>query len=152
MSRKIIFFKLIIWVRKVTLKKKNNVESEKREKRIIKQLNLKKLPFKISADNFCDIYISLIQDLRETFQYQSGNPGMIWCLSTIKKFKVFLLIFEANEIGTEIYKENISNRLPEYSYKMVKGVSKIKVGIIVLKQLNYPTKILNEANQIINKL
>jgi DNA mismatch repair ATPase MutS len=42
--------------------------------------------------------------------------------------------------------------IPEYSYKMVKGVSKIKGGIIVLKQLNYPTKILNEANQIINKL
>ena len=105
-----------------------NENSLKREKRILKQLNLKKLPFKTSAGNFCDIYISLIQDLRETFQYQSGNPGMIWCLSTIKKFKVFLLIFEANEIGTEIYKENISNRLPEYSYKTVAQI--VDEGIV----------------------
>ena len=33
--------------------------------------------------------------------------------------KVFLLIFEANEQGREIYKENISNKLPEYSYKTI---------------------------------
>jgi DNA mismatch repair ATPase MutS len=50
-------------------------------------------------------------------------------------------------MGTEI-----KDDIPKYSYKMVKGVSKIKGGIIVLKQLNYPIKILNEANKIINKL
>jgi len=105
--------------KKSNFKKKNNVESEKREKRIIKQLNLKKLPFKISADNFCDMYISMIQDLREILKFQNDKPGMKWCLSTIKKFKVFLIIFEANEIGNEIYKENISNKLPEYSYKTI---------------------------------
>ena len=33
--------------------------------------------------------------------------------------KVFLLIFESNELGKEIYKENVSNRLPEYSYKTI---------------------------------
>ena len=33
--------------------------------------------------------------------------------------KVFLLIIEANEQGTEIYKENISSQLPEYSYKTI---------------------------------
>ena len=36
-----------------------------------------------------------------------------------KRMKVFLLIFEANELGNEIYKENISNKLPEYSYKTI---------------------------------
>ena len=46
----------------------------------------------------------------------------------------------------------INNYIPEYSYKMVKGISKIKGGIMVLKQLNYPEKILNQATAIINKL
>ena len=34
-----------------------------------------------------------------------------------KKIKVFLIIFESNELGEEIYKEKISSKLPEYSYK-----------------------------------
>ena len=32
--------------------------------------------------------------------------------------------------------------VPHYSYKIVDGVSKIKGGICVLRQLNYPQKIL----------
>jgi len=30
-----------------------------------------------------------------------------------------LIIFESNELGEEIYKEKISSKLPEYSYKTV---------------------------------
>jgi len=96
-----------------------NEESLKREKRIVNRLNLNKLPFKINVNDFCSMYLNMIQDLRECFKYQDDKPGMKWCLSTIKKFKVFLLIFEANEIGNEIYKESISNKLPEYSYKTI---------------------------------
>ena len=33
---------------------------------------------------------------------------MKWCLSLVKRMKVFLLVFEANELGKEIYKESIS--------------------------------------------
>jgi len=96
-----------------------NIESLSREKRIVKRLNLSKLPFKINVNDFCSMYLNMIQDLRECFKYQDDKPGMKWCLSTIKKFKVFLLIFEANEIGDEIYKESLSNKLPEYSYKTI---------------------------------
>ena len=96
-----------------------NIESHSREKRIVKRLNLSKLPFKIDVNDFCSMYINMIKDLRESFKYQDVKPGMSWCLSTIKKFKVFLLIFEANEIGNEIYKESLSNKLPEYSYKTI---------------------------------
>jgi len=96
-----------------------NIESLNREKRIVKRLNLHKLPFKIGVNDFCSMYINMIEDLRESFKYQDDKPGMSWCLSTIKKFKVFLLIFEANEIGNEIYKESLSNKLPEYSYKTI---------------------------------
>ena len=100
------------------LKTVNN-ESLQREKRIVKRLNLNKFPFKVSVNDFCSTYLSMLRDLRESFKYQNDKPGMKWCLSTIKKFKVFLLIFEANEIGDEIYKESLSNKLPEYSYKTI---------------------------------
>jgi hypothetical protein len=96
-----------------------NTESLSREKRIVKRLNLQKLPFKIGVNDFCSMYIDMMQELRQSFKYQNDKPGMTWCLSTIKKFKVFLLIFEANEIGNEIYKESLSNKLPEYSYKTI---------------------------------
>jgi hypothetical protein len=58
-------------------------------------------------------------DLKPLFKYQSGDYAMKWCLSTEKRMRVFLLIFEANELGEEIYKESISSKLPEYSYKTI---------------------------------
>ena len=101
------------------LQKNINIESSAREKRIIKRLNLKNLPFETSLEEFCSKYIEMISDLKESFILGSDKPGMQWCLSTIKKFKVFLLIFEANELGIEVYKESISSKLPEYSYKTI---------------------------------
>jgi len=98
-----------------------NDQDIKREKRIIARLNIKKLPFKITEDNFCSRYIEIFNDLRPLFKYKpdGGEYAIKWCLSTAKKMKVFLLIFEANELGEEIYKENLSSQLSEYSYKTV---------------------------------
>ena len=58
---------------------------------------------------------------------------MKWCLSTEKRMRVFLLIFEANELGEEIYKESISSKLPEYSYKTIAQIidDGIKKAIIL---------------------
>ena len=94
-------------------------ENFKRDQRILSKVNFKKLPFKISIENFSDRYLEMFLDLKPLFKYQEGEYAMKWCLSTEKKMKVFLLIFEANEKGIEVYKENISNQLPEYSYKTV---------------------------------
>ena len=44
------------------------------------------------------------------------------------------------------------NDKPIYSYKMIKGYSKIKGGISVLKDLDYPENIINSAKDILNKL
>ncbi|MDB9799719.1 hypothetical protein OAB71_00360 [Candidatus Pelagibacter sp.] len=96
-----------------------NDESLKRERRILKRLNLNKLPFQTSMDEFCGMYIEMIADLKDSFTFEDDKPGMQWCVSTIKRFKVFLLLFEANEIGNEIYKELLSAKLPEYSYKTI---------------------------------
>jgi len=101
------------------LPKSINSESLKREKRILKRLNLKKLPFQPSMDEFCGMYLEMMLDLKESFTFEADKPGMQWCLTTIKRFKVFLLIFEANEMGNEVYKELLSAKLPEYSYKTI---------------------------------
>ena len=106
----------------INLNKKNFDFSDinsKRDQRILSQVNLKKLPFKISVDNFSSRYLDMFLDLKPLFKYQKKEYAMKWCLSTEKKMKVFLLIFEANEQGTEIYKENISSQLSEYSYKTI---------------------------------
>ena len=92
-------------------------ENNKRTKRIISKLNLKKLPFKITEEQFCSSYTEMFKELAPLFKYQPGEYAMKWCLSTEKRMRVFLLIFEANELGEEIYKESISSKLPEYSYK-----------------------------------
>ena len=97
-------------------------ENLKRDQRILSRVNLKKLPFRISVDNYSARYLEMFLDLKPLFKYQPGEYAMKWCLSTEKKMKVFLLIFEANEFGKEIYKENISTKLPEYSYKTVASI------------------------------
>ena len=99
-----------------------------RDQRILSQVNLEKLPFKITVDNFSSRYLEMFLDLKPLFKYKEGEYAMKWCLSTEKKMKVFLLIFEANEQGREIYKENISNKLPEYSYKTIAHI--IDQGIV----------------------
>lgn len=94
-------------------------EDSRREKRIVGQLNLKKLPYKISSDKLCNLTVAMARHSKEVLKYQDDKPGIKWCWSSIKKLKVFLVIFEANELGEEIYKEKISRKLPEYSYKTV---------------------------------
>jgi hypothetical protein len=96
-----------------------SIEDTKRAKRIISKLNLKKLPFKITDEQFCSSYTEMFRELTPLFKYEPHEYAMKWCLSTEKRMRVFLLIFEANELGEEIYKESISSKLPEYSYKTI---------------------------------
>ena len=90
-----------------------------REKRILLKLNLNKLPFKVSTKNFFTIYEKMFQNIKPLFKYKEGEYALKWCLSTNKRMRVFLIIFEANEEGYEVYKESVSNKLPEFSYKTV---------------------------------
>ena len=113
-------------------------KDRKREKRIISKINLEKLPYNISADNFCNKYVEIFKDLKPLFKYKKGEYAMKWCLSTEKKMKVFLLIFESNQLEKEIYKEKIANKLPEYSYKTVAQI--IDEGIIKKFFVNLPPR------------
>ena len=65
-----------------------------REKRIISKLNLNKLPFKISSNNFFIIYEKMFQNIKPLFKYKEGEYAMKWCLSTNKRMRVFLVIFD----------------------------------------------------------
>ena len=122
-----------------------NDEDIKRNKRIVTKLNLKKLPFKITEDNFSKRYLEMFQDLKPFFKYKEGEYAMKWCLSTEKRMRVFLLIFEANELGEEIYKESISSKLPEYSYKTIAQIidDGLKKGYFI--KLAPRTKISTDA-------
>ena len=115
----------------MVMRKKNfpmlSDEDAKREKRIISQLNLKKLPFKVSKDKLCDLNVAMIRHSMSVLKYQENAEGIKWCFSSIKRLKVFLVILESNELGEEIYKEKISSKLPEYSYKTIAQI--IDVGV-----------------------
>ena len=103
------------------LKKISSQEEQntKRTNRIISKLNIKKLPFKITEEQFCSSYTEMFKELTPLFRYQPHEYAMKWCLSSEKRMRVFLLVFEANEFGKEIYKESISSEIPEYSYKTI---------------------------------
>ena len=120
-------------------------QDTKRTKRIISKLNLKKLPFKITEEQFCSSYTEMFRELTPLFKYEPHEYAMKWCLSTEKRMRVFLLIFEANELGEEIYKESISSKLPEYSYKTIAQIidDGLKKGYFI--NLEPRTKISTDA-------
>ena len=49
-------------------------------------------------------------------------------------------------------KTTIVNNDPNYTYKIKNGISKIKGGVSVLKQLNYPNEIINNTINVLDKL
>ena len=104
-----------IYIKKINL----SPEDQKRQKNIIDKLNLQKLPFNISPDKICDLNLEMARHSKLVLKYEEDKTGLKWVFSSIKKYKVFLVIFEANELGIEIYKEKISSKLPEYSYKTI---------------------------------
>ena len=93
-----------------------------REKRIFTKLNLEKLPFKLEQENFKILGESISLAFREIYNNQVESERLKWTFSTIKKFKIFLEIFYANERGEEIYKEEIAKKIPEYSYKTISKI------------------------------
>ena len=90
-----------------------------RVEQIFKKINVDKLPFKISPQNLNALGINIAEDLNDIFQGINMSPALKWCLSTVKKAKVFTLVYQANERGLPIYKEEIAKKLPEYSYKTI---------------------------------
>ena len=115
-----------------------------RDKRILSKLNLDKLPFKISSKNFFIIWEKMFQNLKPLFIYKEGEYALKWCLSTNKRMRVFLIIFEANEEGYEVYKESVASNLPKFSYKTVAKI--IDDGMKKGYYLNLPPRTVTSTH------
>ena len=90
-----------------------------REKKIINSINLEKLPFEILTKDVFTFTQELHQNVKKIFSFTRQKESLKWCFSSQKKIKVFLVIFDANENLKSIYKEEVSKKLPEYSYKTI---------------------------------
>ena len=90
-----------------------------RNYRIFCKLNLEKLPSKLDFNDFKELgnVISLFID--RIVSFKKNSKALIWCFSNVKRTKIFMQIFHANEAGHEIYKEEIAKNIPEYSYKTI---------------------------------
>ena len=93
-----------------------------REDRIYSNLELEKLPFKLKRENFKDLGNAVALAFGEIYNNQVESQQLKWVFSTVKRFKIFLEIFYANEKGQEIYKEEIAKKVPEYSYKTISKI------------------------------
>ena len=93
-----------------------------RDERIYSKLNLEKLPFKINNKNFKNLGHAVSLAFKNLNSSQFKSSKLKWCFSTIKRFKIFLEIFYANEEGREIYKEEIAKKIVEYSYKTISKI------------------------------
>ena len=89
------------------------------KKRIIDNLDLSKLPYKLNQNNFEELGHDISILLHTIFKKQGEKKSLKWCFSNIKRIKVFLCIFRFNDSNVEIYNEEISKQIPEYSYKTI---------------------------------
>ena len=97
-------------------------KQKQREDRIYSNLKLDKLPFILERKNFKILGKSVSLAFREIYNEQVESEQLKWVFSTVKRFKIFLQIFYANENGDEIYKEEIAKKVPEYSYKTISKI------------------------------
>ena len=97
-------------------------KQKQRENRIYSSLNLEKLPFKLKRENFKTLGNAVSLAFHEIYNNQVKSDQLKWVFSTVKKFKIFLAIFYANEKGEQVYKEEIAKKIPEYSYKTISKI------------------------------
>jgi len=98
-----------------------------REINIKSKLNLEKLPYKLDNETFKTLGSEVSNFIHHIFSMREKINSLNWCFANIKRIKIFLEIFHANESGTEIYKEEIAKKIPEYSYKTISKI--IDAGI-----------------------
>ena len=97
-------------------------KQKEREERIYSKLELEKLPFKLKKENFKILGNAISLAFHEIYNNQVESEQLKWVFSSVKRFKIFLTIFYANEGGVEIYKEEIAKKIPEYSYKTISKI------------------------------
>ena len=82
-------------------------------------MQLHKLPSELQKLNISELGFEISKFIHHVFAERIKSETLNWCFANIKRVKIFLEIFHANQSGTEIYKEEIAKKLPEYSYKTI---------------------------------
>ena len=93
-------------------------DKTKRSERIKANLNLDKLSSKLNIDTDT-LGFKVSNFIHHVFNERIKSEPLNWCFANIKRVKIFLQIFHANQSGVEIYKEEIAKNLTEYSYKTI---------------------------------
>jgi|TARA_B110000438_G_scaffold262052_1_gene273136 hypothetical protein len=86
---------------------------------LLEKIDLQKLPFKVNKEKLNRVGIDIANDLNKILDGLNKVPELKWCMSTVKKAKVFTKIYYANEVGSTMYKEELAKQLPEFSYKTI---------------------------------
>jgi len=73
-------------------------------------------------------------------------------LLTTHYIRLCQLFKDETTIINKSMKTTIKNNNPIYTYKITKGVSEVKGGVSVLKQLNYPTQIIDSTMNVLEKM
>lgn len=94
-------------------------KQKERSIRIFSNLKISKLPSHIKEDNYSELGKEILEFLNFVSREHNKSIALKWCFLNIKRTKIFLQIFTANEENREIYKEEISKNIPEYSYKTI---------------------------------
>ena len=84
-------------------------------------------------------------------EYISQYKGVQFLLTT-HYIKLCELLDKNKNIENIHMKTEIIENKPKYYYKISKNISKIKGGVHVLKQLNYPKNIVESSINILNKI
>ena len=88
-----------------------------RKDKITRSLNLGKLPSSLAKISINDLGSLISEFFHYVFAQRIKSNSLNWCFANIKRIKIFFQIFHSNQLGLEIYKEEIAKNLPEYSYK-----------------------------------
>ena len=94
-------------------------KQKERSLRILSSLKVSKLPFNIKDDNYSNLGKIISEFFYFVSNVRNGNASLKWCFANIKRTKIFLQIFTANEENRETYKEEIAKNISEYSYKTI---------------------------------
>ena len=90
-----------------------------REKRINSSLKLDKLSSNLKELDAKRIGAAVSDFIQYVLAVRHKSEPLNWVFKNIKRAKIFLLIFHANQSGSQIYKEEIAKNLSEYSYKTI---------------------------------
>tara|TARA_B100001093_G_C26656127_1_gene939728 strand:- start:329 stop:790 length:462 start_codon:yes stop_codon:yes gene_type:complete len=94
-------------------------EEKLRLKRISSKLKFEKLPSNFQTLDAKKLGSTVSTFIHYVFAERQKSEPLNWVFANIKRTKIFLQIFHSNQLGSEIYKEEIAKKLSEYSYKTI---------------------------------